>query len=116
MIDYSPLEFTRRVMSWKKMDEPDVNKPRLVRNPEHEKYGSTIAGSRWFKAQPIIREVRVVPYRQHWLCPIDGGEMEFTGKIWPTGNPGYHHQCRICGFQAAITGGEFPRIVYREET
>ena len=84
-------------------------------NEEHEKFGASCGGSRWFNAEPKIEERRMVPVQQRWICPIDGcgGEMNFNGMVWPTGDPGNHHTCNKCGFTAAIWNGKYPQIVWR---
>lgn len=74
---------------------------------EWDVYGAPCAGSRWFAATPNVEmdaSRRVV-----WRCPIAncGGEMKFTGEVWPTGDPGRHHKCNKCGFTAAIKGAVF---------
>ena len=78
---------------------------------EHEQFGSSIGGSRWFNQNPNVSRKEVKTFREIWTCPIDGceGEMVFNGLIWPTGQPGYHHTCKKCGFTAAIHD-KFPRI------
>lgn len=87
---------------------------RYKMNEEHEKFGNSCGGSRWFNAEPKLEERRMVPVQQRWMCPIDvcGGEMKFNGMTWPTGNPGYHHTCDKCGFTAAIHGAKYPRMAY----
>lgn len=83
---------------------------------DHEKFGASIAGSRWFNVEPRIEEKRMVPVQQRWLCPIEEceGEMVFNGMTWPTGDPGYHHTCSKCGFTAAIRGATYPQVVHVE--
>ena len=83
-------------------------------NEEHEKFGNSCGGSRWFKGEPKIEEQRMIPVNQRWICPIDGcgGEMKFNGMTWPTGSPGYHHSCNKCEFTAAIHGAKYPRMTY----
>lgn len=53
------------------------------------------------------------PVTRHWMCPEEGceGEMKSTGTMWPTGSPGYHHRCTVCGVGYAIHNQRFPRIV-----
>jgi hypothetical protein len=82
-------------------------------NPEHEQFGRTISGSRWFTGKPSVTRTRVIPIQVTWNCPIDGcdGEMVENGMVWPTGDPGYHHTCNKCGFTAAVHE-RFPRFEY----
>lgn len=84
-------------------------------NPEHDKFGDEIGGSRWFKGEANIVSKVVVSIEEKWICPIAGcgGEMEFNGMTWPCNPPGFHHTCDICGFTAAISGKRYPTIVYR---
>lgn len=65
--------------------------------PEHAEYGTTIMGSRWYRGEPIVEDGQ-------WLCPLDGGVMEYTGWTWPMNPPGLHHVCanEDCGFTAAL--------------
>ncbi len=77
---------------------------------EWETFGSTITGSRWFNQTPNVActsDRRVV-----WRCPAQDcfGEMVQTGIVWPTGDPGYHHECNLCGFTAAIKGAVFGQL------
>lgn len=81
-------------------------------NPEKEweTFGSTNVKSRWFNQAPTVEwsaDRRVV-----WKCPTKDcfGEMVQTGMVWPTGDPGYHHQCNLCGFTAAIKGAVFGEV------
>ncbi len=85
------------------------------RREEHEKYGSTITGSRWFNEEPEITEQEVKTFTQRWMCPIKDcdGEMRFNGVAWPMVEPGYHHTCVECGFTAAVEGKQYPREVHR---
>ena len=71
-----------------------------------EDHGSNIAGSRWLEGRIAVA---VEDRRQVWKCPTVGcsGHMYFTGEVWCTGDPGYHHQCDVCGFKAAIKGAKF---------
>lgn len=82
-------------------------------NPEWEQFGESCAGSRWFNGKPEVSERLVQTYEQRWLCPVKpcDGEMQFSGMVWPTGDPGYHHTCSKCGFKAAVCGGMYPRTV-----
>ena len=81
----------------------------FIRN---HKYGDPISFSRWFRGEPIITEEKTW---RRWMCPFDDcdGEMVYTGTIWPTGDPGYHHTCSKddCKFTAAIKGHEYPEKV-----
>lgn len=81
-------------------------------NPEQEweTFGSTTVKSRWFNQVPKVEltaDRRVV-----WKCPTKDcfGEMVQTGMVWPTGQPGYHHQCNLCGFTAAVKGAVFGEL------
>ncbi len=87
----------------------------MTEDDPHVKFGETIAGSRWFNAEPSLTQVEMVPVRQTWICPAcDGtGEMISTGGAWLTNPPGYHHTCNKCGFTAALRGGkQYPSISY----
>lgn len=56
----------------------------------------------------VKEEVRT--YRVTLSCPAcKTGTMEYTGAVWPTGNPGYHHKCDACGEARAVKGGPYPR-------
>lgn len=70
-------------------------------------HGENIGSSRWFYGAPtvVINEAG----QMTWICPVEGcgGEMEDTGEIWMSGDPGFHHQCNSCSFKAAITGAIF---------
>ena len=83
-------------------------------NEEHEKFGSSCGGSRWFNADPKIEKRRMVPVQQRWMCPIGDcqGEMKYNGFMWATCDAGYHHTCDKCGFTAAIKGAKYPGIAY----
>lgn len=64
------------------------------------------------KLEDIEREV-LTTVRLKWRCPTgDGGEMVYTGSMWPTGDPGYHHRCTVCQLGIAIHGRTYPRIEY----
>jgi hypothetical protein len=95
------------------MENLKPNRP----NPEHEKFGGTISGSRWFKGEPKITTKRMYPVQARWLCPIEGcdGEMKYAGWTWPVNPPGYHHTCHVCGFTAAIHGKKYPCTEYVED-
>lgn len=73
---------------------------------EWPRHGETIAGSRWFKGVPTVV---IVESEVAWHCPTTDcdGVMKFNGSVWPTGVPGYHHTCTVCGFTAAIKGALF---------
>lgn len=79
-----------------------------------EKFGPTISGSRWFNEDPEVEYQEIAVVREHWPCPNEGceGEMEFTGRIWPMPDPGYHHKCSACDFTAAIRGAQYPRNAF----
>lgn len=70
----------------------------------------------WFRGPIETTETAVTPVRLRWLCPQAGctGEMIFNGELWPTGTPGYHHVCDVCGLTLARPGEKFPRVEYRE--
>lgn len=102
-------------------------------NPED--FGSRCGGSRWFRGELRIAHEKIIDktypmicvdfdgkeetvqfvtdwhYIQKWLCPNRecAGEMKDSGWTWPTGDPGYHHTCSVCGFTAAIHGATYPR-------
>lgn len=100
----------------------DVGKPNHKAANGWDKYGQSCGGSRWFKG---TMEIECTPTKaenglwmeektkMEWLCPFcEGiGKMEWDYSIWPTGNPGYHHQCTRCKFRAAITGNTYPKVV-----
>lgn len=73
-----------------------IRSPHATALPEHEQWGNTISGSRWFKGDPIVRD-------SVWRCPIDDGAMVYTGWQWPMYPPGLHHCCETCGFTAALS-------------
>lgn len=84
---------------------------------EHEQFGKTITGSRWFNQEPEIVERPVRTFEQRWLCPMDecSGQMVYNGMSWPMNPPGYHHTCSECGFTAAIHGKRYPLTTTRSE-
>ena len=80
----------------------------------HDDFGQLIGGGRWFNRQEETREVAVRPVRVEWPCPAcEVGTMVYTGEVWPTGDPGYHHLCSNteCRFTAAVHK-KYPRIEY----
>ena len=70
----------------------------------------------WFRGEPKTSRTRLVPVMVRWLCPQEGcsGEMKYSGSSWPTGTPGYHHYCSVCGQGAAMGGKQYPLIEYEE--
>jgi predicted RNA-binding Zn-ribbon protein involved in translation (DUF1610 family) len=65
-------------------------------------FGRPIGNSRWFSAEPEVKDGR-------WICPLDGGEMVYTGISWLSNPSGHHHTCNKCGFTAAPRSGRrFP--------
>lgn len=68
----------------------------------------------WYSGPIHKRKVVLRPVRESWVCPDPGcgGEMIYTGGMWPTGDPGYHHQCDKCGLARAIHKEHYPQIVY----
>ncbi|MBC3871757.1 hypothetical protein [Undibacterium oligocarboniphilum] len=74
---------------------------------EWEQFGTNTAGSRWFNGVPKVALTE--SHRVVWKCPTTGcdGDMQDTGEMWMTGDPGYHHECNVCGFKAAIKGAVF---------
>lgn len=95
------------------LEERDISQKSDI-NPEHERFGRTIAGSRWFNGKPFITVRSVTPVQENWRCPLVdcNGFMVYNGSQWPMSPPGYHHTCSACGFTAAIHE-KYPRIVYR---
>lgn len=94
--------------------QPDLSQ-KSDKNPEHEKFGRTITGSRWFNGNPFVIVRSVTPVEENWACPIAGcteGIMVYNGMQWPVNPPGYHHTCSKCGFTAAVHE-KYPRVVYR---
>ena len=99
-----------------------MNRRRMMKtdNPEHAKFGNGIGVgfqegySRWFRGEPNIVRTQVVPVMERWMCPIENctGEMKSTGGAWPVHPMGYHHKCDQCGFTAALSGVEYPKISY----
>jgi len=90
-----------------------------VKVDENDKRFGTAIGTvngtcRWFNGKPRVVGAEVKTVRERWLCPLEGcsGEMVSTGMMWPTGPGGYHHTCTECGLTAALSGVEYPRIVY----
>lgn len=69
----------------------------MNKEQEHRSFGETITGSRWFKGEPTIVD-------GEWKCPIKGceGVMKINGRMWLTTDPGIHHTCSDCDFQAAL--------------
>ncbi len=70
-----------------------------------------MAMTEWFKGElgPLEKRTEVRTYRVALTCPKCGeGEMRFTGMTWPTGDPGYHHQCTKCEYLCAIQGHRYP--------
>lgn len=86
--------------------------------PEHFGNSIGLVGtgglSRWFRGEPTVTSENVAPVRLRWMCPMPdcGGEMHDTGHVWPTVDPGFHHQCDRCEFTAAIHGKKYPQIEY----
>ena len=70
----------------------------------------------WFNDEPNFKDERRRPVFRHWMCPDPTcvGEMKYTGQCWPTGNPGYHHKCSVCGAGYALRA-VYPRIEFVEE-
>ena len=70
----------------------------------------------WFASEPETVKKKVVPILQHWKCPEVGcdGYMIFTGGVWQTNNPGYHHDCNKCGAAWALQEAPFPRLIWDE--
>lgn len=68
------------------------------------------------KKKPIIKETKMVPYRQELNCYC-GGEFERMNPdiVLTTYPPQYQYMCNKCGNR--ITDSEvYPKIVYKEET
>lgn len=78
-------------------------------------FGEPISGSRWFTGEMRILRKRKIPVIVRWLCPYPDceGEMQPNGTIWPTGDPGIHHTCAVCGFTAAVHD-RFPKVEYED--
>jgi len=73
--------------------------------------------SEWFVGEKRITKKRLIPYIEIWHCPELGceGKMVYTGQVWPTVNPGYHHKCDKCQVVYATHSGQFPRMVTEPE-
>lgn len=56
-------------------------------------------------------EYKVYPVKVVLTCEKCRGEMKFTGEIFPTGKPGYAHECK-CGHRE-IHNKSYPVIEYR---
>lgn len=80
-----------------------------------DRFGVAVGGSRWFSGPVMTHLEPVQAFQVRWFCPMPAcrGEMRYTGENWPTGNPGYHHQCTVCKFRAAIKEKQFPMIEFR---
>lgn len=86
----------------------------MSRDPDD--FGSPVGGSRWFSGEPVVKKTPGRPLRVTWQCPLCSGEMRYNGLIWPTGDPGYHHTCTVCGFSAVIKGKQYPYMEYESLT
>lgn len=82
---------------------------------EHERFGASCGGSRWFNAEPNVTAEPVETFIERWRCPVAGcaGEMRYAGYSWMTNPPGNHHTCTACKFTAALRGETYPREVTR---
>ena len=71
----------------------------------------------WFVGERKIEKKRAIPYYETWKCPEIGcdGMMVHTGQMWPTVNPGYHHQCNKCGVVWVTHDGAYPRMSFEAE-
>ena len=78
---------------------------------------ATINARGWFSGEPEVVKRYPIPVIEHWKCPEIGcdGYMIFTGQIWPTSNPGHHHDCNKCGAAWAIHGAPYPRLVWEDK-